>query len=46
MAGDVDNGGAYTCLGTEVRGNLYLLLNYALNLKLLYKMSIKKREKE
>lgn len=32
---DVDNGGCYAGVGAEYRGNLYLQLNFAINLKLL-----------
>lgn len=38
---DVDSGGSYVCVVQRVYGNsLYFLLNFAVNLKVLYKMKL------
>jgi len=36
-SGGLDNGGCYACGGRKYMGNLYLLLNFAVKLKLLLK---------
>lgn len=41
LVGDVEGGGPRLSGGTEYMGNLYLLLNFAVNLKLLLKKSLK-----
>ena len=44
--GDVDSGNHYACLGAEyIYEILYLLLSFAVNLKLFFKKVLKKKKK-